>query len=188
MEADCNVYVMRYLDTWYFTVNDNLTHILHCRPQLTATWSTSAALSLKASSKRTRAPGNATSTMRMRTRARRRKRFRSSPSVWPGAPALGQDNSAEVRRLTVVKVRWSFKGVITWSLSCQTGLKASGKVYLPNKSMTGSNSAPCHLISRSQGTKKEEEEGAGLRVWLSLLPREENVDAAAPRRPFWECG
>ena len=53
--------------------------------------------------------------------------------------------------------------------------------------MTGSISAPCHLISRSQGMKKEEEEGARLRVWLSLQLRG-NVDAAKLGGPFWECG
>ena len=67
------------------------------------------------------------------------------------------------------------------------GIKASEGVCWPNKSMTGSNSAPCHLISRSQGMKKEEE-GARLRVWLLLQLRGGNVDAAVLEGPFWECG
>ena len=70
------------------------------------------------------------------------------------------------------------------------GIKASEGVCWPNKSMTGSNSAPCHLISRSQGRKREEEEeeGARLRLWLSLQLRGGNVDAAELVGPFWECG
>ena len=56
--------------------------------------------------------------------------------------------------------------------------------------MTGSNSAPFHLISRSQAMKKEEEEeeGARLRVWLLLQLKGGNVDAAVLEGPFWECG
>ena len=87
-------------DTLYFSVYDFLTHI---RPRLKATWSTPAALSLKTSSRRMRAPGNASSIMRMRTQVRQKKRSRSSPSLWPRPPALGQDNSAEDE--TMVKVR-----------------------------------------------------------------------------------
>ena len=99
------------VDTLYFSVYDFLTHI---RPQLKATWSTPAALSLKTSSRRMRAPGNASSIMRMRTQVRRRKRSRSSPSVWPRPPALGQDNSAEDERLTKVKVRCYYKGFLVF--------------------------------------------------------------------------
>ena len=68
------------------------------------------------------------------------------------------------------------------------GIKSSEGVCWPNKSMTGSNSAPCHLISRSQGVKREEEEGARLRVWLLLQLRGGNVDAAVLEEPFLECG
>ena len=91
---------------FHFSVYDFLTHI---RPQLKATWSTPAALSLKTSSRRTRAPGNASSIMRMRTQVRRRKRSRSSPSLWPRPPALGQDNFAEDE--SMVKVRCKCNGV-----------------------------------------------------------------------------
>ena len=101
-------------DTLYFSVYDFLTHI---RPRLKATWSTPAALSLKTSSRRMRAPGNASSIMRMRTQVRRRKRSRSSPSLWPRAPALGQDNSAEDERLTMVKVRCYYKSVSLYRVS-----------------------------------------------------------------------
>ena len=99
-------------DTLYFSVYDFLTHI---RPRLKATWSTPAALSLKTSSRRMRAPGNASSIMRMRTQVRRRKRSRSSPSLWPRVPALGQDNSAEDE--TMVKVRCKCKGVSLYRVS-----------------------------------------------------------------------
>ena len=98
----------------YCSVHDFLTHI---RPRLKATLSTPAALSLKTSSRRMQAPGNASSIMRMRRQVRQKKRSRSSPSLWPRPPALGQDNSAAAEDETMVKVRCHYKGVSLYRVS-----------------------------------------------------------------------